>query len=88
MLMKGTFYSSYQYGPDTYLLQVKDPDFPARLREYLNVAKQTSAEFQDVKVGSSKISEHSPVRWQPLDISSGRQHQAKVRAVRKGLIMP
>ena len=56
MLMKGTFYSSYQYGPDTYLLQVKDPDFPARLREYLNVAKQTSAEFQDVKVGSSKIS--------------------------------
>jgi len=42
--------SSYQYGPDTYLLQVKDPDFPARLREYLNVAKLTSAEFQDVKV--------------------------------------
>ena len=41
---------SYQYGPDTYLLQVKDSDFPARLREYLNVAKQHSAEFQDVKV--------------------------------------
>jgi len=42
--------SNYQYGPDTYLLQVKDPDFPARLREYLNIAKQTSAEFQDVKM--------------------------------------
>jgi hypothetical protein len=47
--------SSYQYGPDTYLLQVKDPDFPARLREYLNVAKQTSAEFQDVKVKSRPV---------------------------------
>ena len=47
-----SFRCSYQYGPDTYLLQVKDPDFPARLREYLNVAKQTSAEFQDVKVSS------------------------------------
>merc|ERR1719411_220223 len=42
--------SNYQYGPDTYLLQVKDSDFPARLREYLHVAKQHSAEFQDVKV--------------------------------------
>ena len=42
--------SSYQYGPDTYLLQVRDSGFPARLREYLNVAKQHSAEFQDVKV--------------------------------------
>ena len=44
------FHFSYQYGPDTYLMQVKDAGFPARLREYLTVAKQTSAEFQDVKV--------------------------------------
>jgi serine/threonine protein kinase len=42
--------SNYQYGPDTYLLQVKDPDFTARLREYLGVAKTTSAEFMDCKV--------------------------------------
>merc|ERR1719220_1645964 len=42
--------SNYQNGPDTYLLQVKDSGFPARLREYLNVAKQTSAEFQECKV--------------------------------------
>ena len=42
--------SNYQNGPDTYLLQVKDPDFPARLREYLSVARTTSAQFQDVKV--------------------------------------
>ena len=41
---------SYQNGPDTYLLQVKDSGFPARLREYLNVAKQHSAEFQEVRV--------------------------------------
>ena len=41
---------SYQYGPDTYLLQVQDADFPARLREYLGVARTTSAQFQDVKV--------------------------------------
>merc|ERR1712168_1111600 len=41
--------SNYQYGPDTYLLQVRDADFPARLREYLSVARTHSAEFQDVK---------------------------------------
>ena len=41
---------SYQNGPDTYLLQVRGADFPARLREYLSVARMTSAEFQDVKV--------------------------------------
>jgi len=42
--------SNYQYGPDTYLLQVRDADFPARLREYLSVARTHSSEFQDVKV--------------------------------------
>merc|ERR1712073_75074 len=41
--------SNYQNGPDTYLLQVKDSGFPARLREYLGVARQHSAEFQDVR---------------------------------------
>jgi hypothetical protein len=41
---------SYQYGPDTYLLQVKDAGFPARLREYLGVARTTSADFADCKV--------------------------------------
>merc|ERR1719445_1350029 len=42
--------SNYQYGPDTYLLQVRDADFPARLREYLSVARTHSSDFQDVKV--------------------------------------
>jgi len=41
--------SNYQYGPDTYLLQVRDADFPARLREYLSVARIQSSEFKDVK---------------------------------------
>lgn len=29
---------SYQNGPDTYLLQLRDTDFPVRLREYMKVA--------------------------------------------------
>merc|ERR1719211_301239 len=41
--------SNYQYGPDTYLLQVRDADFPARLREYLSVARTHSSEFKEVK---------------------------------------
>merc|ERR1712241_670687 len=41
--------SNYQYGPDTYLLQVRDADFPARLREYLSVARTHSSEFKDGK---------------------------------------
>merc|ERR1712223_1694534 len=42
--------SNYQYGPDTYLMQVQNADFSARLREYLGVAKTTSAEFQECQV--------------------------------------
>jgi len=36
---------SYQYGPDTYLLQLRDTDFPTRLREYVKVAKGRSPSF-------------------------------------------
>lgn len=50
MDLTANVFSSYQYGPDTYLLQLKDSSFPARLREYLSIAKQHSADFQDVKV--------------------------------------
>lgn len=38
-------YFSYQYGPDTYLLQLRDTNFPARLREYIKVAKGRSPSF-------------------------------------------
>ncbi len=44
-----TYFFSYQNGPDTYLLQVKGPDFPARLREYLSVARMASHEFREVR---------------------------------------
>lgn len=33
---------SYQNGPDTYLLQLRDVDFPVRLREYMKVAATRS----------------------------------------------
>ncbi|XP_059609268.1 obscurin isoform X2 [Phlebotomus argentipes] len=37
--------SHYQYGPDTYLLQLRDTDFPVRLREYMKVAVHRSPGF-------------------------------------------
>lgn len=37
--------SHYQYGPDTYLLQLRDTNFPVRLREYLKVANRRSPSF-------------------------------------------
>ena len=37
--------SQYQYGPDTYLLQLRDTTFPSRLREYFKVAKGRSPSF-------------------------------------------
>lgn len=36
---------SYQNGPDTYLLQLRDTDFPVRLREYMKVACNRSPGF-------------------------------------------
>lgn len=37
--------SHYQYGPDTYLLQLRDTNFPVRLREYMKVAHRRSPSF-------------------------------------------
>ncbi|XP_043277218.1 obscurin isoform X4 [Venturia canescens] len=37
--------SHYQNGPDTYLLQLRDTDFPVRLREYMKVANNRGAGF-------------------------------------------
>jgi len=37
--------SQYQYGPDTYLLQLRDVDFPVRLRQYMKVASNRSPSF-------------------------------------------
>ncbi|XP_031784412.1 obscurin isoform X6 [Nasonia vitripennis] len=37
--------SHYQNGPDTYLLQLRDTDFPVRLREYTKVANKRGTGF-------------------------------------------
>ncbi|XP_026319349.1 obscurin isoform X2 [Hyposmocoma kahamanoa] len=37
--------SHYQNGPDTYLLQLRDTDFPVRLREYMKVACHRSPAY-------------------------------------------
>lgn len=37
--------SHYQYGPDTYLLQLRDTNFPVRLREYMKVAHRRSPAY-------------------------------------------
>lgn len=38
-------YCSYQNGPDTYLLQLRDTQFPVRLREYMKVACDRSPAY-------------------------------------------
>ena len=54
--------SSYQNGPDTYLLQLRDTDFPLRLREYLRVGASTSpslaANLRDTHWGDSTVSDN------------------------------
>jgi hypothetical protein len=52
--------NSYQNGPDTYLLQLRDVDFPSRLRRYMQVASSRSPMFalklrQDPWIGSVRI---------------------------------
>merc|ERR1719315_199079 len=37
--------SHYQQGPDTYLLQLRDTDFPCRLHQYMKVAADRSPQF-------------------------------------------
>lgn len=48
---------SYQNGPDTYLLQLRDTDFPVRLREYMKVACNRSPGF------SRSITEDNGFDW-------------------------
>lgn len=44
-VIKNVQFCSYQNGPDTYLLQLRDTDFPVRLREYMKVACNRSPGF-------------------------------------------
>ncbi|KAL1110551.1 hypothetical protein AAG570_008079, partial [Ranatra chinensis] len=48
--------SHYQNGPDTYLLQLRDVDFPVRIREYMKVAATTGS-------GVTRFSEDSHLDW-------------------------
>ncbi|XP_046395310.1 obscurin isoform X4 [Ischnura elegans] len=45
--------SHYQYGPDTYLLQLRDVSFPVRLREYMKVAANRSPGYSRTIAESS-----------------------------------
>lgn len=55
------FHFSYQNGPDTYLLQLRDVDFPVRLREYMKVANNRSPGFS--------MSVSDTYDWRVRDIS-------------------
>ncbi|KAL7050000.1 hypothetical protein ACKWTF_003934 [Chironomus riparius] len=52
--------SHYQYGPDTYLLQLRDTNFPTRLREYIKVAKGRSPSF-NFAINDSQMDLSMPV---------------------------
>lgn len=51
---------SYQQGPDTYLVQLHDTEFPTRIREYLRVGAQRSpalaASLREAHWGDTDVS--------------------------------
>lgn len=53
---------SYQYGPDTYLLQLRDTDFPVRLRKYMKVASSRASSYSSY----TNYSETSPDYTLPI----------------------
>ncbi|XP_070156196.1 obscurin isoform X8 [Polyergus mexicanus] len=59
--------SHYQNGPDTYLLQLRDTDFPVRLREYMKVACNRSPGF------SRSIAEDNSFDWRTPIIRERRR---------------
>ncbi|KAG7203298.1 hypothetical protein KM043_010391 [Ampulex compressa] len=59
--------SHYQNGPDTYLLQLRDTDFPVRLREYMKVACNRSPGF------SRTITEDNSFDWRAPIIRERRR---------------
>ncbi|XP_011159693.1 obscurin isoform X7 [Solenopsis invicta] len=59
--------SHYQNGPDTYLLQLRDTDFPVRLREYMKVACDRSPGF------SRSITEDNSFDWRTPIIRERRR---------------
>ncbi|KAK7869432.1 hypothetical protein R5R35_008161 [Gryllus longicercus] len=59
--------SHYQSGPDTYLLQLRDVDFPVRLREYMKVAANRTPGY------SRHLSETQPYDWRTPVIRERRR---------------
>ncbi|XP_018359776.1 PREDICTED: muscle M-line assembly protein unc-89 isoform X3 [Trachymyrmex cornetzi] len=59
--------SHYQNGPDTYLLQLRDTDFPVRLREYMKVACNRSPGF------SRSVTEDNGFDWRAPIIRERRR---------------
>ncbi|XP_026827528.1 obscurin isoform X4 [Ooceraea biroi] len=59
--------SHYQNGPDTYLLQLRDTDFPVRLREYMKVACNRSPGF------SRTVTEENGFDWRTPIIRERRR---------------
>ncbi|XP_026462647.1 obscurin-like [Ctenocephalides felis] len=53
--------SHYQNGPDTYLLQLRDVDFPVRLREYMKVAATRSPGYSHTLTDLSNYDWRTPV---------------------------
>ncbi|KAE8753087.1 hypothetical protein FOCC_FOCC000010 [Frankliniella occidentalis] len=53
--------SHYQNGPDTYLLQLRDTDFPVRLREYLKVAANRGPGYSRIVSDQSHLDWRAPV---------------------------
>lgn len=68
--------SNYQMGPDTYLLQLRDVDFPCRLRSYMKVAtarspayamsvRENDYDYQVRQESESTETSYSRQRYQP-----------------------
>ncbi|XP_012273370.1 obscurin isoform X3 [Orussus abietinus] len=53
--------SHYQNGPDTYLLQLRDTDFPVRLREYMKVAYNRSSGYSRTVTDDNNFDWRTPV---------------------------
>ncbi|XP_054708126.1 obscurin-like [Uloborus diversus] len=83
--------SHYQSGPDTFLLPLRDPDFPVRVRRYLKVAVRERRKFVDVmdeeiwdeKRGVGGASPHLRIRHEVGTPGSEYEHHEREQAIIK-----
>lgn len=78
--LKTSFANSYQSGPDTYLLQLRDTDFPARIRKYLRIAATSSPSIAS-NLKQSHWGSNPMVSWRrsPIDYSLNILLQASMK---------